>query len=83
MIPSIIIAIVIIIITIIHSQVYFYFDSFFIPFFDSIFNSVFIINIQVYVALSRVKTFDGLWLDRKMTKKSVCANKDALNFYGY
>jgi ATP-dependent DNA helicase PIF1 len=38
---------------------------------------------QAYVALSRVKDFDGLWLSEPMQSRSVKASPIVLDFYGY
>ena len=38
---------------------------------------------QAYVALSRVTGFEGLWLTKPITRNSIRADRDALDFYGY
>ena len=38
---------------------------------------------QAYVALSRVTGFEGLWLTKPLTKESIRADQDALEYYGY
>jgi ATP-dependent exoDNAse (exonuclease V) alpha subunit len=38
---------------------------------------------QTYVALSRVKSLDGLWLTKPLVKESIKANPKVLQFYGY
>ena len=38
---------------------------------------------QVYVALSRVKGLDGLWLSKPIRGTAVKAHPDVLRFYGY
>eukprot|EP00981_Chlorochromonas_danica_P000606 scaffold139_cov260-Ochromonas_danica.AAC.3 len=38
---------------------------------------------QAYVALSRVKNMDGLWLSAPIETKNVKANPEVLEFYGY
>lgn len=38
---------------------------------------------QVYVALSRVTSTEGLWLSKPITPSSIKANPEVLKFYGY
>lgn len=38
---------------------------------------------QVYVALSRVRDLQGLWLPQPISPKSIKAHPDVLRFYGY
>lgn len=38
---------------------------------------------QAYVALSRVKNLEGLWLSTPLTPRLIKANPDVLRFYGY
>lgn len=38
---------------------------------------------QAYVALSRVKNLEGLWLSTPLTPRLIKANPDVLAFYGY
>ncbi len=38
---------------------------------------------QAYVALSRVRNLDGLWLTKPLNPNSIKAHPDVLNYYGY
>lgn len=38
---------------------------------------------QAYVAMSRVKNLDGLWLSTPLHARLVKAHPSVLNFYGY
>ncbi len=36
---------------------------------------------QVYVALSRIKSMEGLWLTEPISKSAIKANPDVIKFY--
>ena len=38
---------------------------------------------QTYVALSRVRSLDGLWLSKPIQSRAVKAHPTVLKFYGY
>ena len=38
---------------------------------------------QAYVALSRVKSLEGLWLSKPIKPSSIKANPEVLAFYGF